>query len=266
MRTGPTTSAAPGYEMPEEHPLEDGVDEDAHEEEDGDALHVSRTRAAAVLGVRPEEPHGGSAGRPARASAGPPSTRGSIATAGWKTKPQPPRPREPLRDVLEEPDREDVEAAVLPGGAQEPGTDTARTASVSTPRTSRRLGRFIRRLSEPDECPVRGPQRRLPEVEASRELDGLLSPLHGRDEVLRARSPPGDDLERFREGNVEGVHPFPLETRTAPANGRGDRRDEDRVTPVRELLDDECRDEAVARSRRGRASRRSRRSSPPSAG
>ena len=51
IRTGPTTSAAPGYELPEDHPLEDGIEQDAHEQEVGDRPEAVPHELTAVLAI-----------------------------------------------------------------------------------------------------------------------------------------------------------------------------------------------------------------------
>ena len=69
--------------------------------------------------------------------------------------------------------------------------------------------------------------------------------LHRRNQVLRTRSPARDDPDRIGERHVHRVHPLPIENVDRTRERRRDRRDEDGVAPVLELLDDEPRDKGI---------------------
>src|SRR4029077_17609500 len=74
--------------------------------------------------------------------------------------------------------------------------------------------------------------------------DGLAT-LHRRNQVLRTRSPARDDPDRIGERHVHRMHPLRIANVAGPRERRRDRRDEDGVAPVLELLDDEPRDEGI---------------------
>src|SRR6185369_1260501 len=71
----------------------------------------------------------------------------------------------------------------------------------------------------------------------------LLFCLHGRNKILRTRSPFRNSSERVSERHVQEMHAFPVQNVDRACKGCRDRWNKDRIAPIFELFDDKSRNQ-----------------------